>query len=229
MKKLSILIAMILCATIGGVYAPWNYAGTSTDIGLQINQTVQLEQSTQNGAAGTYTLSHNITAINITSDDQATKNATIVASYSQGGSAPIFELTFKPATNAGDVIETNALTSYVYFGTERAFTWDHDDNPETAKVNVFTFPCGKPIADKQQPKVIATADQQTEGPKWTWDKSAGVFKCTLTFAEITDIITFESNVQLPTIEDYNRFQNEVFFGGHSLQLHMHISNIAPTV
>ena len=229
MKKLSILIAMILCATIGGVYAAWNYAGTSTDIGLQINQTVQLEQSSQNGAAGTYTLSHNITAINIAPDDQSTKNATIVASYTQGSSAPIFELTFKPATNAGNVIETNALTSYVYFGTERAFTWDHDANPETAKVNVFTFPCGKPIPDKQQPKVIATADQQTEGPKWTWDQSAGVFKCTLTFAHITDIITFESNVQLPTIEDYNRFQSEVFFGGHSLQLHMHISNIAPTV
>ncbi len=227
MKKLSILIAMILCVTIGGVYAAWNYAGTSTDIGLQINQTVQLEQSSQNGAAGTYSLSHNITAINITPDDQTTKNATIVATYSQGN-APVFELTFKPATNAGDVIETNALTSYVYFGTERSFIWDHDANSETEKVNVFTFPCGKPIADKQEPKVIATADQQTEGPKWTWDQAAGVFKCTLTFASITDIITFDSNVHLPTIEDYNRFQSEVFFGGHSLQLHMHISNIAPT-
>ena len=27
MKKLSVLIAMILCVTIGGVYATWTYAG----------------------------------------------------------------------------------------------------------------------------------------------------------------------------------------------------------
>lgn len=29
MKKLSLLISLILCVTIGGVYAAWHYAGTS--------------------------------------------------------------------------------------------------------------------------------------------------------------------------------------------------------
>lgn len=27
MKKLSLLVALILCVTIGGVYATWTYAG----------------------------------------------------------------------------------------------------------------------------------------------------------------------------------------------------------
>ncbi len=29
MKKISALIAMFLCVTIGGVYATWSYAGTN--------------------------------------------------------------------------------------------------------------------------------------------------------------------------------------------------------
>ena len=29
MKRLSILIALMLCVTIGGVYATWTYAGTN--------------------------------------------------------------------------------------------------------------------------------------------------------------------------------------------------------
>ena len=51
MKKLSILVAIIVIVTIGGVYATWNYAGTSTEIGQQVNQTITLENAVQDGAA----------------------------------------------------------------------------------------------------------------------------------------------------------------------------------
>ena len=216
MKKLSTLIAIILIATIGGVYATWNYAGTSTDIGLQNNQTVTLENAVQDGAAGTYTMTHNITSINITPDSQETKNALVTATYSSG-TAPQFVLTFKPATNAGNVIETKALTSYVYFGTERSFTWGDPAVP------LFSFPVGKAA-----PLTIATADQTSATYHWEWVEAEDVFKCIIDFASITDIINFATPVTLPSIEDYNLFKTNVFFGGHTLQLHMHISNIAPT-
>jgi len=217
MKKLSTIIALILIVTIGGVYATWNYAGTSTDIGIQNNQTVTLENSVQDGAAGEFTMTHNIASINITPDSQETKNATIVATYTSG-SAPTFVLTFRPATNAGDTIELNALDSYVYFGTERTFTWG------TPATDLFTFPKGKTT-----PINIKTADQTSAPYHWVWDVEAEVFKCTIEFSSITDIIDFATDVHLPTIEDYNLFKSNVFFGGHTLQLHMHISNIAPTV
>lgn len=217
MKKLSTIIALILIVTIGGVYATWNYAGTSTDIGLQQNQTVTLENSVQDGAAGVYTMTHNISSINITPDSQETKNATLVATYTSG-TAPQFVLTFKPATNAGDVIETKALDSYIYFGTERTFTWGDPAAP------LFNFPVGK-----GSPITIKTADQTSAEYHWEWVEAEGVFKCTITFASITDIIAFNTTVTLPSIEDYDLFKTNVFFGGHTLQLHMHISNIAPTV
>ncbi len=230
MKKLSTLIAIILIATIGGVYATWNYAGTSTNIGVQHNQTVILEDATQNDAAGMFTMTNNITSIAITPDSQTSKNAVLVATYSTTEKYPIFNLTFKPAINAGDDIEGNAITSYVYFGTERTFTWDKDgDGTEFAPVDLFVFPNGK-----SAPITIDTADKTTSAYFWEWNQSAGVFECEITFADITDIIKFNDPedgyvVTLPSIDDYNLFKNQVLFGGHSLQLHMHISNIAPTV
>ena len=216
MKRISIIVAIVLIATIGGVYATWNYPGTSTNIGLQQNQTITLENAVQDGAAGSYTLTHNISSINITPDGQDTKNAKLVATYSSG-SAPEFILTFKPTINAGDQIEEKALASYVYFGTERTFVWGE---PSTT---LFTFPVGK-----TSPITIFTADETTEEYHWEWIQADGLFKCTITFSDITDIVNFNTTVHLPTIEDYNKFQQDVFFGGHSLQLHMHISNIAPT-
>lgn len=42
MKKFTILVALILCVTIGGVYAAWIYPNMDTNISMDRNVTVQL-------------------------------------------------------------------------------------------------------------------------------------------------------------------------------------------
>lgn len=218
MKKLSTLIAIILIATIGGVYATWNYAGTTTNIGVQENKTITLEDAVLDGAAGTFTLSHNINTIVITPVDQETKEAQVFATYTSGN-APVFTLTFTPAPNAGSIADY-ALTSYVYFGTENDYKWDWDKNPETESTSLFKFP----NASKAEPYVINATNET--GGDYTWVEEDGKFTCTITFAKITEIIDFAQVLKLPEIDDYNALVS-AFGTRHTIALHMHLSNIAP--
>lgn len=216
MKKLSTLIAIILIATIGGVYATWNYAGTTKDIGVQENKTVTLENAVLDGAAGTYTLTHNIASINITPNNQEDKLATIVATYTSGDK-PVFTLTFDAAPNAG-VIRDEALASYVYFGTERDFSWDWGE--EITDTNLFVFANGK-----TSPMTINVYDEDNaQEPAWN-KVQEGKFTCEITFNSITDIINFAHDLYLPEINDYNALLS--LFGTHNIALHMHLSNIDP--
>ena len=82
MKKLGLLIAMILCVTIGGVYASWTYT-QSTDVADEtVNMAMNLTDVKYSGSYGTYTVdaskvsmtidpkpgTQHITALTITGD-----------------------------------------------------------------------------------------------------------------------------------------------------------------
>ena len=55
MKKLSLLIALILCVTIGGVYATWSYA-TTTSAGLEFTEYASITAVANNTKKGSMTL-----------------------------------------------------------------------------------------------------------------------------------------------------------------------------
>ena len=55
MKKLSTLIALLLCVTVGGVYATWTYTSDAVDImDVTKEAVIELENATTSGAAGTF-------------------------------------------------------------------------------------------------------------------------------------------------------------------------------
>ena len=67
MKKLSLLISLILCVTIGGVYAAWTYAGSNdiTDAHKEIQ--IIIPDPVIDGSNGAYSIETNIK--NIVVDD----------------------------------------------------------------------------------------------------------------------------------------------------------------
>lgn len=66
MKKISLLIAMILCVTIGGVYAAWTYTNPSADItDKNHEQLITIDAADQKGAAGVYKIETNVTKMSI--------------------------------------------------------------------------------------------------------------------------------------------------------------------
>jgi len=52
MKKFTILVALILCVTIGGVYAAWIYPNTEANISIDRNVTVQLSDANTTNKKG---------------------------------------------------------------------------------------------------------------------------------------------------------------------------------
>ena len=54
MKKLSVLIALVLCVTIGGVYAAWNYSQGDT-ASVKVSREINMAQVVTNGTKGTIT------------------------------------------------------------------------------------------------------------------------------------------------------------------------------
>jgi len=104
MKKLSILVALILCVTIGGVYANWLYPGNTTN---EVTQPINhiMAETTLDGAYGSYHTQTNTLKITV---DQA--NPQFEAKLVYDGELVV---TFTPHTNISDAQLDAALNAVV--------------------------------------------------------------------------------------------------------------------
>ena len=59
MKKLTILVALLLCVTIGGVYAAWVYPGQSLGSLADVPAAKEMVDATFEGASGAYSIESN--------------------------------------------------------------------------------------------------------------------------------------------------------------------------
>ncbi len=140
MKKLSVLIALMLCVTIGGVYATWTYAGTDDIADSFAEAKVTIADAELTGANGTYKVESNL----VLTVDQANEEHEAELVFGSNNSDPIYlKVTFTPAANAPQTIKDNAVPSELYFGTTTAMQYmiDAEGNYSatgTAK-DIFTF------------------------------------------------------------------------------------------
>ena len=146
MKKLTLLIALIVAVTIGGVYATWTYTGTSDVVDVDKEVVVSMEAATLSGVPGTYAIETNITAFDITQEGSAGANfhrATLRVLTDSQNTAPKITITFTPTTGADVDMKTKGVNTLFYFTTSAAMTYD--------SVNIFTFG-----ADSTNPHNILT-------------------------------------------------------------------------
>ena len=89
MKKLSLLIAMILCVTIGGVYATWTYTQNTDVADEAVNVNMNLTDVAYSGSYGTYKV--DTTGLSLTIDPKTGTTHT-TALYATGS----IVITFTP-------------------------------------------------------------------------------------------------------------------------------------
>jgi hypothetical protein len=123
MKKLSILIALVLCITIGGVYATWTYT-QSTDV-ADLNPTVALSltEATFAGTYGTYSV--DTTGLTLAIDPAP--GSTHTTSLQMSGKIVV---SFTPHVYAStDVKENGVITTYQFSLTNDNWVFDdgHDN------------------------------------------------------------------------------------------------------
>lgn len=101
-KKLSLLIALVLCVTIGGVYATWNYAQGEV-IEVQSFLLPQMETVVTSGEKGT--ISIDTSALTMKIDDIADGTAHNAALIVDGK----ITVTFTPSAGADETVTTSGV------------------------------------------------------------------------------------------------------------------------
>lgn len=135
MKKLSVLIALLLCVTITGVYAAWTYAGTNDIADVYTEAKVTIADVELSGANGTYHITSNL----VLTVDQKNEDHHAELVFGSNNDQPIFlKVTFVPAVNAPQDVKENAVKTEIYYGvtTEMAYKMDAEGNYDAEGTNV---------------------------------------------------------------------------------------------
>lgn len=166
MKRLSILIALMLCVTIGGVYATWTYAGTNDIADAFAEAKITIADAELTGANGTYSITSNL----VLTVDQANDDHEAELVFSANNSEAIYlKVTFTPAANAPQAIKDNAVPSELYFGTTAPMQYKIDAEGNYSETGTPT--------DILKFKNVADGDLD-ENVVWT-QQSDGTFTYTL--------------------------------------------------
>ena len=140
MKKLSLLIALCMLLTIGGVYATWSYVGSTDIIDAKSEAKVTIAPAISEGTYGTYTIESNL----VLSVDQANDNHEAELVFSSNNDQPVYlKVTFTPNAYAPQSIKQSAVPSELYFGvtTPMQYKMDAAGNYDAngTPVDIFSF------------------------------------------------------------------------------------------
>ena len=129
MKKLSVLIALLMCVTIGGVYATWTYAGTTDITDGHKEIFVTIPDAVVEGTYGTYTVDTNVRLV---VDDTDKNHKAELVFESTDTNEVYLRVTFTPnEATATPAIKANAVPTELYFTTTTEMKYDG--------VDIFTF------------------------------------------------------------------------------------------
>ena len=159
MRKLSLLMALLLCVTVGGVYATWTYYDTTADVfDASAEIKVELADVSSSGASGSYSMSTNLALV---IDQKNEDHEAELKFISNNGEAIHLTLVFKPSDNASSTIKQNGIptelfwtttTEMLYEGTpiftftnpsngtfEENVTWTQDTDENGDEILVATY------------------------------------------------------------------------------------------
>ena len=212
-KKLSMLAAMALCVTVGGVYATWIYATDAVPTAYA-TMGVTMTGTSTGGQAGTLTIAG--TNVDLTIDDDATDayvhKATLVSNPNG-----YFTITFTPNSNAESDIQDgvdlqwsvgiyNVDTAQAVTPVENKATWAYTYSSTTT--NIFTVDTTPTVIDE-----TAMTGYGTPGGPFTYE---------LEIEDVLGKITLNNALYLTTIEQYNAASAAVA----KMLFHVHVE-VAP--
>lgn len=181
MKKLSLLIALCILLTIGGVYATWIYSGNQID--AQTTPFVsKMGGLDHEGNSGSYTFIENSLEFSVEPDSQDTKITTIV--WNEG----TIKLVFTPKGDINDTMLANALNATITVELASSTAGEYQGS------TIYTI----------DPS-FAVALTETD---WTEHNDGEYYTYTITADTIRDAISIGS-FHLPSEDDYTEFKTAI--------------------
>ena len=193
MKKLSVLIALLLCVTIGGVYATWSYAGTEDIADAFAEAKVTIADAELTGSNGTFKIESNL----VLTVDQANDDHEAKLVFSSNNNEAIFlTVTFTPAANAPQSIKENAVPAEFYFTTSTTMEYKMDAAGNYSETGT--------------PAPIFTFTNPSDGNfsknfDWT-DNGDGTFTYTLDKDDLESMISLSRTFVLDTKAEHDAFR-----------------------
>lgn len=181
MKKFSLLIALCILLSIGGVYATWIYSGNQID--AQTTPFVsKMGGLDHEGNSGSYTFTENSLEFAVEPDSQDTKITTLV--WTDG----TIKVVFTPKGDINDSMLSKALnaTLTVELASSTAGTYNGSD--------IYTL-------DPDFKVVLTDTD-------WTSHNSGEYYTYTITADVIKDAISINA-FHLPSEDDYTTFKDAI--------------------
>lgn len=193
MKKLSALMALLLCVTIGGVYATWTYAGTNDIADAFAEAKVTIADAELSGANGTYKIESNLV---LTVDQKASNDHTAELKFAANDGQDIYlTVTFTPAENAPVDIKENGVPSELYFGvtTDMKYKMDAEGNynENGTEKDIFKF---------------ANASDGVFSKNIEWTEQDGAFTYTLDEAALRNQIQLNDTFVLDIKAEHDAFR-----------------------
>lgn len=193
MKKLSLLIALCMLLTIGGVYATWSYVGSTDIIDAFAESKVTISDAVIEGTYGIYKIESNL----VLTVDQANDNHEAELVFGSNNSDPVYlTVTFTPSANAPKAIKDHAVKSELYFGvtTEMQYKIDGDGNyaDNGTPVDIFSF---------------ANSGDGELNNEFTWTKNDdGTFTYTLNADQLKEQISLSQTFVLDIKAEHDAFR-----------------------
>lgn len=132
MKKISLLIALVLCLTISGVYATWVYSQSDDVADITGAKAITMTEATFTGTYGTYSVDTSALSMQV---DPKEGTAHVTSLVITGD----LTITFTPNTYAPDEVKNNGVASTFAFSLSNS-AWNYDNQPiitvDTDKHNI---------------------------------------------------------------------------------------------
>ncbi len=208
MKKLTLLLALMLVVTIGGVYATWSYAGTNDIADSYAETKVTITDAVLTGANGTYAIESNL----VLSVDQKNDDHEAELIFASNNNEAIYlKVTFTPSNSASQDIKNKAVPSELYFGTTTDMTYKMDNDGNYAENGTAT-------------KILKFANESDNKLGITWTKDGDIFTYTMDEAALKTQIQLNKNFVLDIKGEHTAFR-EALSG--NIIAHVTDGNITP--
>ena len=195
MKKLSLLVALALLVTIGGVYATWTYAGNIAT-GSHMHMSVNMATATESTPKGTIT--NVINSMDVKIDDE---NNDYVAEAVFSGK---MGFVFTPGKGAAEDVINNGIA--MQFQVEQHTPLKYEGN------NIFIIKKTAPTAFTSQQIIKITETNKTNINGTDLSQYVGGFYVEISAAEMYNHVEI-ANIVLDTHEEYLTMRDALTAGG----------------
>lgn len=220
MKKLSVLVAFVLIATIGGVYASWTYVNHSLQFDSYSEKSVTMATvESSNSINGAYEFTSNFNGATIDqlkgNDDVGNEyhKAVLVPSYTSGTSLEV-SVKFIPSVAAESDIKEYGVTTYLWLSTTAAMQFPvdangyYDSTATPTDILSFTYDANNYITIHPKGTVLTT-EQEAAGNHLVWEEDEdGNFVANIFDNDINNLVTL-NNFILETAEINSLFSTQL--------------------